>query len=115
MKRAHQHPQDLIDLSPEAQGYRDFAAGGHKEADAAALAMANEAAAKERLRQLDEENAALLFGGPLESSALLNATNELTLTSTKQGKDGVVRNTYEGFFKAPEIKTSKLAEPSLLD
>ncbi|KAL9022269.1 MAG: hypothetical protein Q9185_000511 [Variospora sp. 1 TL-2023] len=88
------HPQELIATTPLAQGYRDFAA-------------ANDVAAQERLRRLDEENAAMLFGegeGEVEgdddtaAAVLASRTNELTLTGTRQARDGGVRNTYRGFF-----------------
>ncbi|KAL9596270.1 MAG: hypothetical protein Q9219_005900 [cf. Caloplaca sp. 3 TL-2023] len=107
------HPQELIDMTPAVQGFRDFAAGGYLQADAAA----NEAAAKERLRRLDEENAALLFGDPVVDAVLAPRTNELKLTGTKQGMDGRVRNVYEGFFAPPKDvwAGSKMQEPSLLD
>lgn len=114
IKHPAQHPQDLVDLTPQAQAFRDFATGGHIQADAAAIALANEAAAKERLRQLDEENTTMLFGESADT-ALVSKTNELTLTGTKQGRDGVIRNTYEGFYNVPEVEVSKLREPSLLD
>lgn len=103
-------------MTPEAQAFRDFAAGGHVQADAAAIATANDLAAKERLRQLDEENAAMLFGDPFQDTALANKTNELKLTGTRETKDGVVRNKYEGFYSMPAVaEKSRLQEPSLLD
>lgn len=107
-----QHPQDLVDLTPEAQRFRDFAAGGYIQADAAAV----EAAAKERLRQLDEENAAYLFGDPVVDTMLTPRTNELKLMGTRQAMGGTVRNTYEGFFSIPKSRAStSKQEPSLLD
>ncbi|KAL8901018.1 MAG: hypothetical protein Q9207_005411 [Kuettlingeria erythrocarpa] len=110
------HPQDLVDMTPEAQAFRDFAAGGHVQADAAAIATANELAAKERLRQLDEENAAMLFGDPFQDTALADKTNKLKLTGSRETKDGAVRNKYEGFYSMPTVaEKSKLQEPSLLD
>lgn len=116
------HPQDLIATTPLAQGFRDFAAGGHRLADAAAVATANDLAAKEHLRRLDEENAAMLFGGGGggdETAALASRTNELTLTGTRQARDGGVRNTYRGFFSATtqqqEQEGKKFVEKSLLD
>ncbi|KAL8763723.1 MAG: hypothetical protein Q9184_000515 [Pyrenodesmia sp. 2 TL-2023] len=110
------HPQDLVDMTPEAQAFRDFAAGGHVQADAAVIATANDLAAKERLRQLDEENAAMLFGDPFQDPALADKTNKLKLTGTRETKDGVVRNKYEGFYSMPAVaEKSRLQEPSLLD
>lgn len=106
---------DLIDTSsPTAQGFRDFAAGGYIQADAAAV----EAAANERRRQLDEEQEALLFGTgePVVDTALASKTNELRLTSSRQAVDGTVRNTYEGFFTIPKAgENSSKQCPSLLD
>lgn len=110
-----QHPQVLIDLTPEAQAYREFAAGGHIQADAATAAVAREAAAKEQLRQLDEENAAALFGDPVDTG-LAAGTNELRLTATRQMNDGTVRNSYEGVYRTPNVGSSSWKqEPSLLD
>ncbi|KAL8843320.1 MAG: hypothetical protein Q9170_000178 [Blastenia crenularia] len=105
------HPQDLIDMTPEAQPYRDFAAGGYAQADA----TMNEKLAKERLRQLDEENLALLFSDPAETT-LTPKTNELKLTGTKQAADGTVRNIYSGFFSASKAGGSeRKQERHLLD
>ncbi|KAL9011706.1 MAG: hypothetical protein Q9173_003471 [Seirophora scorigena] len=117
------HPQNLIATTPLAQGFRDFAAGGHRLADAAAVANANDLAAKEHLRRLDEENAAMLFGGGDdgdETAALASRTNDLTLTGTRQARDGGVRNTYRGFFSGTtqqegEREGGKFVEKSLLD
>ncbi|KAI4288743.1 MAG: hypothetical protein L6R35_001997 [Caloplaca aegaea] len=106
---------DLIATTPLAQGYRDFAAGGH-----------NDLAAQERLRRLDEENAAMLFGegeGEVEgdddtaAAVLASRTNELTLTGTRQARDGGVRNTYRGFFSVTpgQDGKGKGLEKSLLD
>ncbi|KAL8694696.1 MAG: hypothetical protein Q9218_000707 [Villophora microphyllina] len=109
------HPQVLVDLTPEAQAFREFAAGGHVQADAAAIAAANEAAAKEQLRRLDEENAAALFGDPVDTS-LAARTNKLKLTATRQTTDGTTRNTYEGIYNNPNAgSSSHKQEPSLLD
>ncbi|KAL8945072.1 MAG: hypothetical protein Q9216_000056 [Gyalolechia sp. 2 TL-2023] len=109
-------PTGVVNTSPTAQRFRDFAAGGYLQADAAAI----EAAAKERLRRLDEENAALLFGDGHPSvvvdTALTSRTNELRLTGTRQAEDGTVRNTYEGFFTIQKAGESAVKHvPSLLD
>ncbi|KAI4170520.1 MAG: hypothetical protein LQ343_004897 [Gyalolechia ehrenbergii] len=107
-------PISLVDTSPAAQGFRDFAAGGYIQADEAAI----EAAAKERLRRLDEENEALLFGDdhPDVDTVLTSRTNELKLTGTRQATDGTVRNTYEGFLTIPKAgESSGKQGPSLLD
>ncbi|KAL8665126.1 MAG: hypothetical protein Q9202_002526 [Teloschistes flavicans] len=108
------HSQLLIDLAPEGRAFRDFAAGGHIQADAAAMAAAKEAAAKEQLRQLDEENAAALFGEAVDIT-LTARTNGLVLTGSRQMKDGTTRNTYQGTYK-PDVGSSPWKqEPSLLD
>lgn len=97
-------------MTPEAQPFREFAAGGYIQADAAAA----EAAAKERLRQLDEENEAALFGDAVGTSTSLTArTNEMRLTATRQTIDGTTRKTFEGVYTNP--KPDRKQEPSLLD
>lgn len=73
----------------------------------------------------------MLFGGGGggdagdETAALASRTNELTLTGTRQARDGGVRNTYSGFFSATtqqqqqqqegEREGKKFVEKSLLD
>ncbi|KAL8696250.1 MAG: hypothetical protein Q9201_007753 [Fulgogasparrea decipioides] len=110
-----QHPQVIVQSTPGAQAFRDFAAGGHTKADAASIAAAKEAAAKELLRQLDEENEAALFGDPADTF-LSASTNELKLTVTRQTTDGTVRKIFEGVYRSPDRgSNSGTQEPSLLD
>ncbi|KAL8738285.1 MAG: hypothetical protein Q9181_000920 [Wetmoreana brouardii] len=110
-----QHPQVIIQSTPGAQAFRDFAAGGHTKADAASIAAAKEVAAKELLRQLDEENEVALFGD-LADTFLSASTNELKLTATRQTTDGTVRKTFEGVYRSPDRgSNSRMQEPSLLD
>ncbi|KAL8813625.1 MAG: hypothetical protein Q9200_000107 [Gallowayella weberi] len=99
----------------DLQPFRDFAAGGYVEADAAAVMATADIAAKERLRQLDEENEAALFGDLIDTS-LTPRTNELKLTATRQTKDGTRRNIYEGLYSSSGGKSDvSNQEPSLLD
>ncbi|KAL8785977.1 MAG: hypothetical protein Q9213_003053 [Squamulea squamosa] len=109
------HSQALMELTPEAQPFRDFAAGGHVAADAAAAINAADVAAKERLRQLDEDNETALFGDLIDTS-LVSRTNELTLTATRHTRDGTTRNIYEGLYSSlATAQTGKKQEFSLLD
>ncbi|KAL8683219.1 MAG: hypothetical protein Q9186_000831 [Xanthomendoza sp. 1 TL-2023] len=109
------HSQALMELTPEGQPFRDFAAGGYVEADAAAIVTTAEIADKERLRQLDEVNEAALFGDLIDTS-LTPRTNELKLTATRQTRDGTTRNIYEGLYSSSGGKSDvSLQEPSLLD
>lgn len=104
-----------MELTPEAQAFRDFADGGYVEADAAAAVTAADAAAKERLQQLDEDNEAALFGDLIDVS-LTSRTNELKLTASRQTREGTTRHIYEGLYSIVREK-SKVGneEPSLLD
>lgn len=112
-----------MELTPEAQPFRDFADGGHVAADAAAASSAADAAAKERHRQLDADNHTALFGngngngnGDLIDTSLVPRTNELRLTASRQTRDGTIRNIYEGSYsRLVGAQTGKKQEPSLLD
>ncbi|KAL8916896.1 MAG: hypothetical protein Q9172_006060 [Xanthocarpia lactea] len=109
------HSQALMEIPPEAQAFRNFADGGYVAADAAAALSATDAAAKERLRQLDADNGAALFGGSVESQ-LVSRTNELKLTATRQTRDGTTRNIYEGLYSSVNTaQTDRKQECSLLD
>ena len=94
-----------MELTPEAQPFRDFADGGHLAADAAAASRAADAAAKERHSRLDAENHTALFGNSsgiddLIDTSLIPRTNELKLAGTRQARDGTIRNTYEGSYSS---------------
>lgn len=98
----------------EVQAYREFAAGGHVQADADITAIAKELTAQQELQRLDEENAAALFG--------LNAddvpptgTDEPTLIKSRQTADGTIRNTWTTIHRSQGHPSSKPQEPSLLD
>lgn len=108
-----------MELTPEAQAFRDFADGGYVAADAAAANSAADVAAKERQRKLDADNHAALFGndeGDLMTTSLVPRTNELRLTTSRQVRDGTIRNVYEGSYSSLVAGPSgKKQEPSLLD
>ncbi|KAL8732836.1 MAG: hypothetical protein Q9166_002437 [cf. Caloplaca sp. 2 TL-2023] len=99
------HSQALMEMTPEAQPFRDFAAGGYVEADAAAASTAGNAAAKERLRQLDEDNQIALFGDLIDT-LLVPRTDELKLTASRQARDGTTRNIYEGLYSSLSVGSS---------
>ncbi|CAL8578209.1 hypothetical protein XPA_004006 [Xanthoria parietina] len=113
------HSQALMELTPEAQAFRDFADGGYVAADAAAANSAADAAAKERHRKLDADNHAALFGndeGDLITTSLVPRTNEMRLTTSRQARDGTIRNVYEGSYRSLVAGPSgKKQQPSLLD
>ncbi|KAL8853494.1 MAG: hypothetical protein Q9221_001653 [Calogaya cf. arnoldii] len=111
------HSEALMELTPEAQAFRDFADGGYVAADAAAATSAAEIAAKERMQMLDADNHNALFGpGDLIDTSLASRTNELKLTSTRQARDGTTRNVYEGSYSSlAAAQTNQKQEPSLLD
>ncbi|KAL8954087.1 MAG: hypothetical protein Q9222_000066 [Ikaeria aurantiellina] len=111
-----QHPQELIDMTPEAQAFRNFAAGGYIQADAAAAAESAEAIAEEYRRRLDEENEAALFGDAV-GEVLVPRTNQLNLIGTRQTVDGTTRNRYGGTFSNPSVgsRQRKQEQMSLLD
>ncbi|KAL9037151.1 MAG: hypothetical protein Q9180_003883 [Flavoplaca navasiana] len=115
------HSPALMELTPEAQPFRDFADGGHVAADAAAASRAADAAAKERHSRLDAENHTALFGNSsgiddLIDTSLTPRTNELKLAGTRQARDGTIRNTYEGSYSSPvATQTCKTQEFSLID
>ncbi|KAL8862092.1 MAG: hypothetical protein Q9178_001547 [Gyalolechia marmorata] len=109
------HSQALTEIPPEAQAFRNFADGGYVAADAAAALSATDAAAKERLRQLDADNGAALFGDSVDTP-LVSRTNELKLTATRQTSDGTTRNIYEGLYSSVNTaQTDRKQECSLLD
>ena len=107
------HPQDLIDLTPEAQPFRDFAAGGVVQADAAVVAAANEASKQEELRKWSQETEAALFGDPFVDTSLATRTNDMTLIDSRQASDGTIRNTWQGKYNS--TKPGRKQERSLLD
>ncbi|KAL8872645.1 MAG: hypothetical protein Q9174_001758 [Haloplaca sp. 1 TL-2023] len=109
------HPQDLIDLTPEAQAFRDFAAGGMAQADAAAVAAAKEASEQEELQKWSAETEAALFGDPFVDTPLATRTNEMTLIDSRQAFDGTVRNIYRGKYSSTTTTPERKQEPSLLD
>ncbi|KAL9044556.1 MAG: hypothetical protein Q9214_002315, partial [Letrouitia sp. 1 TL-2023] len=101
-------------IDPRVQAYREFAAGGHVQADANVIAIGKELTAQQELQRLDEENAAALFGSNADD-APLTGTDETTLIKSRQTADGTTRNTWTTIHRSQGRPGSKLQEPSLLD
>lgn len=96
------------------QAYREFAAGGHIQADANTTAIAKELTAQQELQRLDEENAAALFGSNADD-APPTETGEAKLVRSRQTADGTTRNTWATIHRSQGRQSSKPQEPSLLD
>ena len=101
--------------SDSKKAIREYANGGHVEHDKNLAKMAGQQAHKSRLKQLDDENAASLFGSH-DDEKLAKGVSEMTLVRTKDGKNGGKRGVWEGTYRSPPRAEEKRPhESSLLD
>lgn len=108
------HTQPHSDIPQSIQPFRDYAAGGHVEADRRLHALADRDAAKARGQQLDKENYAALFSDP---SVLVDKTEKMTLARTRSNGEGGSRGVWKGTYEPQSTNASptKEKEISLLD
>ena len=94
--------------------FNDYAQGGHVNHDQSLANIAEQRANEARLKELDAENAAALFGLPdvLDPAA---SASQVELVRTKDGMGGV-RNVWAGTYKPPaRPQQGHKREDSLLD
>ena len=107
------HAQPHRDIPQSTQPFRDYATGGHVEADRRLYALAERDAAEARGRQLDKENYAALFS----EAVLVDKTEKMTLARTKSNGEGGSRGLWKGTYEPRSANASptKEEETSLLD
>ena len=109
------HAQPYRDIPQSTQSFRDYAAGGHVEADRRLAALAERDAAEARGRQLDEENYAALFSDPV---VLVDKTTKMTLARITSDGEGGSRGLWKGTYepqRSTNASPAKEEEASLLD
>ena len=109
------HTQPHRDIPQSTQSFRDYAAGGHVEADRRLAALAERDAAEARGRQLDEENYAALFSDP---AVLVDKTTKMTLARITSDGEGGSRGVWKGTYepqRSTNASPAKEEEASLLD
>ena len=107
------HTQPHRDIPQSTQPFRDYATGGHVEADRRLHALAERDAAEAQGRQLDKENYAALFS---DSAVLVDKTEKMTLARTRSNGEGGSRGLWKGTYEpSTNANPTKKEETSLLD
>ena len=97
--------------------FRDFAAGGHVDADKRLAESTEQEQIEARQKRLDEESFAALFGDP-SAPVLTENKDKVNLVRTKEDGFGGSRGVWKGTFEVPRAEDSKSKsknERSLLD
>ena len=105
------------DFSENAKAFRDFAEGGHVQADKDLAKMMEADAANARGHKLEMDSFDAMFGGPTKLAQTEN-TKDMKLIRMDIDDRGATRTVYRETYTPPVLepkKTGKGKETSLLD
>ena len=111
----HRPPLDPALLTAKSQAFRDFASGGHVQADATLVTMAANSMSQLRLQKADHDMASALFGK--DSAA---EPRDPTLTKVSSVPNGATRGVWTSVYEGRAVNGDEEAkgedgQPSLLD
>lgn len=97
----------LGNIEMETRAFQDYAAGGHIESDRNLAAIAERENAEARLKRLDEENFAALFGevNVAKGGILTEKPDNVNLVRTKTDGQGGSRGIWKGTLEVPRKDT----------